>query len=98
MTVLKGLNLTSSFSIWLGLGDLDVESVFRTTEGFTASWMNWYPGEPNGNAGHSHGLEDCVIRCSSSEKWNDDACSLLKKFYCETKSKPSIEPNPNKVY
>ena len=88
MTVLKGLNLTSNFSIWLGLGDLDVESVFRTTEGFTASWVNWYPGEPNGNARHSPGSDDCVIRCLRSGKWNDAVCSLSKIFYCETKSKP----------
>ena len=80
------------FSIWLGLTDIDIESVFRTTEGYKTPWVNWDSGLPNGNAGNPHDWEDCVERYSGSGRWNDGGCSNLMKFYCETKSKAVHQP------
>ena len=75
------------FRVWLGLDDLDIESVYRTVEGFTASWANWNPGaEPNGNAGMVAGSNDCASRYSTGQ-WNDGNCPSQFNFYCETKSK-----------
>ena len=86
----------SFFSIWLGLSELDVRSVWRTTEGFTAPWTNWNPGEPS-----SPGGEQCAHRYPDSQlkgRWNDGGCSGHHEFYCETTSKSSKKPNYNKIY
>ena len=80
------LNIFSDFSIWLGLTDMDFETVFRTTEGFTTPWVNWDSGQPGGGTPGNPIIEDCVER-KAMGNWNDDSCSNLKKFFCETKSK-----------
>ena len=77
------------FRIWLGLSDIDTESVFRTTEGFTTQWANWKPGEPIGF--YDNLTENCVERLQTG-MWNDLPCSLARKFYCETKRKCSHQP------
>ena len=73
----------SIFSIWLGLTDLMVETVFRTSDGFVTRWMNWDAAFPVGKAGHTEGVNDCVMRVGSEGEWKDADCSLEKMFYCE---------------
>ena len=54
---------TSAFvlhSIYLGLRDADLETVFRTDEGFTASWVKWASTEPNDPS--ISDVQDCVMR------------------------------------
>ena len=69
------------FRIFLGLTDAVVESVYRTPEGFTTSWVNWGNTEPNDAA--QSVVEDCVVRRISDGMWNDLSCSETRGYYCE---------------
>ena len=78
----------SSFSesIWLGLTDETIESVFRWVDGDIITWGNWFPGEPNGRTS-----QNCVIRTPNGA-WQDVDCEEQYRFYCE-KSKISAVPD-----
>ena len=67
-------------SIHLGLTDTVVQMVFRTGEGFTASWANWAANEPN-NPPHGN-QQDCVRRRATG-LWTDMPCTETLKYYCE---------------
>ena len=70
-------------SVWLGLTDAEVETVFRTTDGFTSPWANWHPSEPN-DPESTGAIENCVERTGpNGGTWNDNPCSISKVFYCE---------------
>ena len=66
----------------LGVSDLALETVFRTVDGFVTPWVNWDSGEPSGNLGHAHGVEDAVVRLSGG-KWRDRSVSQTHPFFCE---------------
>ena len=78
----------SWFSLYLGLSDLEVETVFRTTDGFVVPWTNWFAPNPQGNAGLAEGLEDCGGRIHDRQKLGDYGCHHNMMYYCEG--------NPNK--
>ena len=69
-------------SLFLGLSDLAVETVFRTVDGFVTPWVGWSSSEPNGHAGLPAEREDCVGR-SPSGAWADFDFSRNYRFYCE---------------
>ena len=60
----------------MGLSDLGVETVFRTTDGFTATWLRWGSSEPNGYTSRVAGLEDCITLHNDGELFGDFSCSL----------------------
>ena len=62
---------------------MDVESIFRWTDGSISSWVNWDTRFPAGTS--SVGSEkDCLVRHSNGGKWADYNCTDTKKIYCET--------------
>ena len=67
--------------IYLGITDAEVESMFRTTEGFTTPWAQWQSQHPNDALVGA--VEDCVRRDPSNGQWTDISCSNNLKFYCE---------------
>ena len=60
-----------------------METVFRTTEGFTTPWVNWESTSPAGMAGDADGVNDCVMRDQINGQWKDANCSTALNFYCE---------------
>ena len=78
-------------SLWMGLEDSSVESMFRWTDGYLATWVNWYNNAPVGRSNHGEGEYDCVYRRSDG-KWQDDGdCDNAKGFYCETVQRKFIK-------
>ena len=75
--------LMINFSILLGITDADIETVFRRTDGFVSPWMNWQPGEPNGDGGDALHIQDCIVRMITSSKWVDMNCNIAITYYCE---------------
>ena len=72
------------FSLYLGLTDLEVETVFRTTDGFIVPWIKWGPAEPQGTAGLREGREDCVtMHPTNSGIQADNWCTNEVVYYCE---------------
>ena len=75
-------------SLWLGLSDLEVHSVYRTVEGILPAWTNWYPWQPSfeEKLKTGHTLEQsCAVRIRTDGKWDDNDCGRTERFYCETK-------------
>ena len=73
-----------SASIWLGLTDSSVESVFRTPEGRTTPWAHWKAGSPMGTEADSFKQNDCVLRVSGEHGyWRDEDCSATNYYICE---------------
>ena len=70
------------FRLFLGFSDLDVESVFRTTDGFILPLINWKSHDPQGTAGHAHGLQDCGGRAITG-RLGDYDCDDNHIYYCE---------------
>ena len=70
----------SLYSLWIGATDLDVETVFRWTDGSILNWMNWDSGQPNNHDSEQH----CVKRRNEG-KWNDYFCDENTKFICDGK-------------
>ena len=62
---------------------MDVESIFRWTDGSIASWVNWETGHPAGTS-RVGSEKDCLVRHGNGGKWADYNCTDSKKFYCET--------------
>ena len=62
---------------------MDVESIFRWTDGSTVSWVNWETGHPAGTS-RVGSEKDCLVRQGNVGKWADYNCTDTKKFYCET--------------
>ena len=71
-----------SCRIFLGVSDLDLETVFRTVDGFITPWANWDSNEPSGTVGHAHGMEDVVVRLNGG-RWRDRSISQTHPFFCE---------------
>ena len=70
------------FRPFLGFSDLDVESVFRTTDGFILPWISWTSHDPQGTAGHAHGSQDCGGRAITGG-FGDYDCDDNHIYYCE---------------
>ena len=70
-------------SVLLGVTDTQVETVFRTTEGFVMTWADWDNGQPNDV--RNTNIEDCAFRSNAGGRWWDTRCSFEYKFYCEGK-------------
>ena len=85
--IMKSRKITTA---WIGV-HRHVSGKFITVSGVDISFTNWYPGEPNNNAGS----EDCVELMNkvswvndvdASGKWNDLDCSDSSCYYiCELK-------------
>ena len=75
-------NLTSSrkssgFVAWIGLNDLEQESIWKWSDGTPLSLANWMDLQPN-NWGSTD--EDCVGMVLTSGKWGDTPC-IRKSYY-----------------
>ncbi|XP_046846401.1 uncharacterized protein LOC124440117 isoform X2 [Xenia sp. Carnegie-2017] len=80
---LARLKANSVFSLWIGLHDLDGESLYVWTDGSGyGKFVYWSNGEPN----DMYGQEDCIAMVKSSGKWNDNHCSNRKKFVCKSRT------------
>ena len=67
--------------VHIGLNDRDVEGTWViSSSGELPSYINWYPGEPNGDA-----AEDCVILTNfgPGPHWYDVTCNGLYYVICE---------------
>ena len=68
--------------IWLGLSDLDLETVSRTTDGFATSYMDWkLSTSPSGTNTQTEGEKDCIAR--HADGWRDTNCGNQYPYYCE---------------
>ena len=83
-SLLECILVTYIFRLFLGFSDLDVQSVFRTTDGFIFPWINWKSHDPQGTAGHAHGLQDCGGRAITGLLGDYD-CDDNHMYYCEGK-------------
>ena len=70
-----------TWSIWLGINDVETEGVWVDNDGKRISYQNWGKGEPN-NA--EPGGEDAVSigRWSGSSKWNDARIGITIYTLC----------------
>jgi hypothetical protein len=70
--------LAGSGKIWIGLGDGEVEGVWRWVTGESGVWF-WQGGEPNDD-----GTEDCAeLDGDEGGRWNDENCGDGRWFVCE---------------
>ncbi|XP_038077198.1 lymphocyte antigen 75-like [Patiria miniata] len=86
-TKLKGLD----YRMWIGLSDLTSNSQFRWIDGTALDYTNWNSGEPN----EANGEEDCVemtYDVVAAGEWNDNACSKLNGYICQSYPDPSLNP------
>ena len=71
---------------WIGLTDVEEESIWRWesgTAGNSENWQHWYPNEPN----DAKGMEDCAA-VRKMDHYNegrivaDDNCEAKKYVVC----------------
>jgi hypothetical protein len=60
-----------SSMFWIGLTDYPDEGEYRWTNGDSATYLNWCPGEPSDTAGGA-GSEDAVHTIPWVQCWNDE--------------------------
>ena len=79
----KAIKAGFSRSLWIGLGDRNVEGGYVWSDGSPVQYTNWYNNEPN----NYYGQEDCVEAYLSrnSKNWNDQTCEQLRYFGCKIK-------------
>ena len=70
--------------IILGVNDLDVETVWRNTEGLIINWATYDTNQPDGTTGHGVGIQDCMQR-QTTGLMDDTECNLGRHYYCEGK-------------
>jgi hypothetical protein len=64
---------------WVGISDLDMDTVWKTVLGDTQTFLPWDPPAPdNQNPG-----EYCVTALAASHEFNDDRCNSNKPAICE---------------
>jgi hypothetical protein len=62
-------------SFWIGLNDVAIEGQFEWASGELVSYLNWFPGEPNGDlSGPSH--DYAYVGRFANGQWNDDTNSI----------------------
>ena len=82
---LKIIWLETIDRLWIGLEDTEVESMFRWTDGYLVTWVNWHGGRALGDSRDGPQIRDCVYRLSGSTgKWVDGDCTDNRAYYCET--------------
>jgi hypothetical protein len=70
--------LAGTGKIWIGLGDGEIEGVWRWVTGESGVWY-WQGGEPNDD-----GTEDCAeLDGDEGGRWNDENCGDGRWFVCE---------------
>ncbi|XP_048579857.1 uncharacterized protein LOC5521688 isoform X1 [Nematostella vectensis] len=86
-----------SWTIWIGLNDLDDESVYEWSDGSPLSYTNYNWKEPN----DWQGQEDCLEMVRWNGKWNDNQCNRKNPYICKKQnnsvpiiSTPSPTPGP----
>jgi hypothetical protein len=60
-------------AVWLGFSDRDDEGVWLWEDGYTGSYTNWAPGEPNDSGGQDCAYVD-VNPSGRDGEWDDSAC------------------------
>ena len=60
--------------------ETDIRRVFRWSDGYVPTWVNWGSQQPDNINGH------CVVR-DGAGIWNDMPCTLDRDFYCEGEKK-----------
>lgn len=68
-------------SVWIGLGDRNLEGGFVWSDGSPVQFTSWSRREPNNYLGQ----EDCVEAnpAGSKSNWNDLTCGQLRYFACK---------------
>ena len=75
---------SANFSLWIGLEDSAVEGMFRWTDGYLVTWLNWENGQPTGDSYSDENVDDCIVRRSGTlGQWLDKDCREQKNYYCE---------------
>ena len=85
----------SGLSFWIGLNDINNESIFKWADGSDINYYNytnWNSGEPN----DYNNNEDC-IEMTSNGKWNDNQCSNSLQFLCNNDTTSSPSPSPTRI-
>ena len=74
-------NIATS-NCWIGLNDINTEGTFVWADGNSATYTQWYSGEPNGDVG-----ADCVFFLDTPS-WADYACTnTLNCYSCSSTGK-----------
>ena len=83
---LNSVDSSGNGLFWIGLTDLSQEGNYVWEDGTSATYFNWYLGEPNDPDGSS----DCVHMDyhSKDRRWTDSGCfSLNIQAFCQTSVK-----------
>ena len=65
------------------MSDIETEGTFRWTDGYLATWFNWYSGDYPGK--DDKDSRDCVARSPILEGfWKMAKCHVKRHYYCET--------------
>lgn len=63
---------------WIGLSDASAEGTFKWSTGKSLDYTNWYPGQPNDDAGYQD-----YVAMQSSGLWNDEYNNLSMEYIME---------------
>jgi hypothetical protein len=78
----------SESTVWIGLGDRNVEGKLKWDHGEAITYTNWRSGQPD----DFEKSEDCVELRGNDGTWNDATCTDTKDFVCEIPPSPSAKP------
>jgi len=77
------LDTTISGDAWIGATDEAVEGAFTWDNGSTSTFSYWHTKEPNDKT-HDHNCVEMVHGSPNLGRWNDNACTVLHGWLCES--------------
>ena len=86
---------SSNWLCWLGLNDLETNSVFLWQDGSEPEYENWYPGQPDNNGMEGY---NCVLMHSINGQWFDHLCSSSLYALCSSSTSTATSvPTSNPI-